>query len=322
MPERMNGGAADPADPKDVMLVVFHRDCLDGFTAAWAVRRMAMKAKVPIEIMDAAYGDAPPDDIQNRHVLIVDFSYPRAQLEAMAEAARSVTVLDHHRTAQQALEGLPEPLPFKMWTRKGYGIDQVARDGHKLTALFDMERSGAGLTFDFFFPGENRIRLINYVEDRDLWRKRIKGTDEVNAFLATYPFDFTVWDRIAEVLEDQMQRGRVLDVGQALLRQKARDIERTLTTCAHETTLDGHVVPCANVPAWMASDAGHVLASKVPDKFAITYFDRGDGMRIWSLRSGPDGMDVSEIAKKFGGGGHAHAAGFQSPISEERDSGH
>jgi nanoRNase/pAp phosphatase (c-di-AMP/oligoRNAs hydrolase) len=30
-----------------------------------------------------------------------------------------------------------------------------------------------------------------------------------------------------------------------------------------------------------------------------------------SLRSRDDGPDVSEIAKRFGGGGHEHAAGFR-----------
>ena len=30
-----------------------------------------------------------------------------------------------------------------------------------------------------------------------------------------------------------------------------------------------------------------------------------------SLRSRPDGIDVSELATKFGGGGHPHAAGFR-----------
>jgi hypothetical protein len=39
-----------------------------------------------------------------------------------------------------------------------------------------------------------------------------------------------------------------------------------------------------------------------------------DGEPIaFSLRSALDGLDVSEIAKRFGGGGHLHAAGFKRP---------
>lgn len=33
----------------------------------------------------------------------------------------------------------------------------------------------------------------------------------------------------------------------------------------------------------------------------------------YSLRSREGGVDVSEIAKQFGGGGHKHAAGFRLP---------
>jgi len=32
---------------------------------------------------------------------------------------------------------------------------------------------------------------------------------------------------------------------------------------------------------------------------------------VFSLRSQEGGIDVSEIAIKFGGGGHKHAAGFK-----------
>ena len=43
------------------------------------------------------------------------------------------------------------------------------------------------------------------------------------------------------------------------------------------------------------------------------YYDLGE-CRFFGLRSAPDGLDVAEIAEKFGGGGHKHAAGFR--ISE------
>ena len=35
--------------------------------------------------------------------------------------------------------------------------------------------------------------------------------------------------------------------------------------------------------------------------------------RTFSLRSADGGMDVSEVAKRYGGGGHAKAAGFTVP---------
>ena len=46
------------------------------------------------------------------------------------------------------------------------------------------------------------------------------------------------------------------------------------------------------------------------EPFAACYWDTPEG-RVFSLRSSSDGVDVSEIAKQFGGGGHKNAAGFK-----------
>jgi hypothetical protein len=37
---------------------------------------------------------------------------------------------------------------------------------------------------------------------------------------------------------------------------------------------------------------------------------------VFSLRSSANGLDVSEIARSFGGGGHRHAAGFRLSFDE------
>jgi oligoribonuclease NrnB/cAMP/cGMP phosphodiesterase (DHH superfamily) len=47
------------------------------------------------------------------------------------------------------------------------------------------------------------------------------------------------------------------------------------------------------------------------DFAVIWYYDHQDRINKISLRSFHDAVDVSEIAKEFGGGGHKKAAGFQ-----------
>jgi nanoRNase/pAp phosphatase (c-di-AMP/oligoRNAs hydrolase) len=66
-------------------------------------------------------------------------------------------------------------------------------------------------------------------------------------------------------------------------------------------------VPLVNCPHIYASEIGNILSKDNP--FSVTYYDSFDS-RKFSLRSLPDGLNVSSIAVKFGGGGHAHAAGF------------
>mgnify|MGYP001450666450 FL=1 len=68
----------------------------------------------------------------------------------------------------------------------------------------------------------------------------------------------------------------------------------------------GYQVPCVNTNS-LASEIGNDLAKGQP--FAAMYCDNAD-KRIFSLRSDVDGVDVANIAKLFGGGGHFHAAGF------------
>ncbi len=62
----------------------------------------------------------------------------------------------------------------------------------------------------------------------------------------------------------------------------------------------------------MSSEVCGSLAIENP--FAMSYFDTADGFRVFSLRSTPTGLDVGEIARRYGGGGHKHAAGFRIAI--------
>lgn len=78
-------------------LVIYHANCADGFTAAWAVRQ-AMDA----EFHPGVYGEAPPE-VAGRDVILVDFCYPFDVLMQLGLSARSVLVLDHHKSAEASL---------------------------------------------------------------------------------------------------------------------------------------------------------------------------------------------------------------------------
>ena len=67
-------------------ICIYHGNCADGFTAAWAVRR-----RFPgVECIAGVYG-APPPDVRDKHVIMVDFSYKRPVLEAMSADAKTIT---------------------------------------------------------------------------------------------------------------------------------------------------------------------------------------------------------------------------------------
>ena len=63
------------------------------------------------------------------------------------------------------------------------------------------------------------------------------------------------------------------------------------------------------------SEIGNELCRVYPDApFSATYCDR-KGVRSWSLRSVGD-FDVSEVARRYNGGGHRNSAGFATEIGE------
>jgi hypothetical protein len=75
--------------------------------------------------------------------------------------------------------------------------------------------------------------------------------------------------------------------------------------------MGGKDVLVVNSPHWM-SEIGNALSPKC-DFALIWYYDHETHQVKVSLRAHHDDADVSEVAKKFGGGGHRKAAGFALP---------
>lgn len=265
-------------------LCIYHGNCADGFGAAWVVRYALGEGNV--DFFAGHYGEAPPD-VTGLDVLIVDFSYKRPVLLEMARKANRITIIDHHKSAAEDLVDLPD----------------------NVEVIFDMERSGAIMTWDYFFFDATPPLLLSHIEDRDLWRFQMEGTRNIQACVFSYPYEFPVWD----VLMAMNLRDLRSD-GEAIERKHHKDIKELLKLCVRYMTIAGYKVPVANLPYTMSSDAGHVLAADWP--FAACYMDTPDG-RNFSLRSNRDGVDVAKVAQQYGGGGHRNAAGFSVPRDHE-----
>ena len=270
-----------------VPLVIYHYPCQDGFTAAWAVWR----SSPDWEFYPAKHGDPPPD-VTGRDVYFVDFSYKRPVILEMAAKANRIVILDHHKTAEADLVNLPE----------------------NVTVVFDMNKSGSHLAWNHFHP-DPVPSIIRIVEDRDLWRFKLPDTKAISAFLFSQPYDFETWSIYAKMLEDKYDREEIEGYGNVLLRKQAKDVDELLQN-KFTLSIGGHLVPAANLPYTFSSDAGHILAQGQP--FAATFYLDGISA-IFSLRSAEDGVDVSEIARVYGGGGHKHAAGFKVLYSFARE---
>lgn len=266
------------------VLCIYHGNCADGFAAAvvvgWAIKNVEFHAGVH---------QKPPPDVTGKDVILVDFSYKRPVLLEMAQQAENILILDHHKSAKEELIDLPG----------------------NVTTVFDMNRSGARITWDYYNGPEEPPMLIRHIEDRDLWRFNLEGTREIQAALFSYPYEFALW---GELLLSDPKKLRA--DGIAIERKHSKDIREFIGVAAYTMNIAGHDVPVLNVPYFYASDAGHIMAEGKP--FAACYWDTLDE-RVFSLRSRDDGIDVSLIAKQFGGGGHPHAAGFKVMLFSKND---
>ncbi|NNM97893.1 MAG: phosphoesterase [Candidatus Dormibacteraeota bacterium] len=253
----------------DRPLVVYHGDCPDGFGAAFAAWKLYGDQA---DYLPVSHGDTPPD-MRGRRVIVADFAYDRATSLSLFESADSLVILDHHRSA----EGEIGDLPF---------------------CVFDMDRSGAVMMWQHLHR-EPVPLLLQYVQDRDLWRNRLPESEEVSAALRARPFDFQTWDTI--------DIAQLRSEGRALLAYQRRMVDRI---AAHASPVEilGVKVPAVNSPI-LQSELGDRLVKGHP--FAAVWWQGAGEVARWSLRSSPAGLDVSEIAARYGGGGHRTAAGFK-----------
>lgn len=264
---------------------LYHANCPDGFAAAWVVWLDYGDAATYIPV---SYGKPLPEIPDGADVFIVDFSYPRDVLEALA-ARCQIHVIDHHVTAAEALKGFPH-------------------------ATFDLKKSGAVLTWEHLFPTRDVPELLLYVQDRDLWQWQLPASKEINAGLwRGTPRDFNAW----KFLRVQWDRGvttakdRLISAGEAIAHSDALTIE-TLTAHPHRMQILSYEVPAVNTPV-LQSEIGHRLLELHPHApFAAMWWSLDGGSIAYSLRARAGDFDVSQVAKEFGGGGHRAAAGFST----------
>jgi oligoribonuclease NrnB/cAMP/cGMP phosphodiesterase (DHH superfamily) len=268
-------------DSKDaVNVVIYHDNCIDGWSAAYIAKQKYPNA----ELLPQDYGLEPPyKKVEGKDVLVVDFSWnTREKNDKMASLAKSFFILDHHKTAQTRLKDAPY-------------------------AIFDMNRSGAGLTWDYLF-GLPRPLWIDYVEDRDLWRYRFPSSKEVNAYISTLPRTIKAWDSLSKLAIEQ-----AVQLGRGVLDYIEQNVQQTIGYAQNGRLLINekcYRVSMVNT-SWNHSDIGNRLAKNAD--IGVVWFECKNDMIQFSLHSVGE-IDVSEIAEIFDGGGHKNASGFNLSV--------
>lgn len=260
-----------------MIYVLYHDPCVDGFASAYAAW-FAMRDQA--KYIGVSHGQPLPEIKNCNRIIILDFCYPRQVLQDLLNKCE-VIVIDHHRTAREELEAVK-------------GLTYVK---------FDMNHSGARLTWDYFNGSIPRHWFIDYVEDRDLFKNKLDFTHEIAAALSLYPKTFEDWELLKGLKQTMITQGlSILQYRDSLVANLANDAK--LTT---HGKFEG--IPTVNVPAILSSDIGNYLLRKYPEApFIAMYQDISRSSRKWSLHSNK--VDVSRVVLEFGGTGHKNVAGY------------
>ena len=270
-------------EPTSVNCVIYHANCNDGFGAAYSAWKLLGNR---CEYIPCVHGETPPD-VTGKKVAILDYSFSNKVTKKLMKQAESLIVIDHHKSNMVEL--------------------------HDLTnTIFDLNKSGAMLAWEFFHPGKEPPKFIQYIEDRDLWKWELPYSKEFSAAFDMVPWDFDEYEKFEDdsVFDDAVKRG-------SYILAYSKTVMKKVCDKAVRRSYKDMDVMVVNSSHWI-SEIGANLA-KDCDFAMIWYYDHDEKNYRCSLRAFHDTVDVSEIAKQFNGGGHRKAAGFTLPFTKHPD---
>jgi len=277
--------------PNEVDVVIYHSPCQDGFTCCSIANMYYKSIQKEVEYIGAShrYHNFPKlfEKIKNKNILICDFSYKKDIMTEIMKITKNVLIIDHHISAMEELIGIPVS-----------------------NKIFDMKHCGAYLTWNYFFPEMETPLFVKYVEDNDIWTKKMYMTREITAYISLLDFDLELYGELLLQNEEYFEKN-VIEKGKILLLQENKQIEIMLkksTVKMIEYNDNIYFVGMCNSTV-NPNETGNKMLEKYDCNFSIVYSIKDNQYNI-SFRSDDQRTDVHKIAKTCnGGGGHRNASG-------------
>lgn len=313
--------------PNEVDCVVYHSRCGDGFGGAYTFWRYLKENGVNVGTSATTLACNDDDDergdvlfipyshlndasyvrqniiphLKDRNVVYVDVCPKDELFEEMLQTPTRAIVLDHHESALKTTEKFNKEFVFER-------------------CHIDQTHSGAIIAWQYCYPTTETPTFLQYIEDRDIWKWSYEEQSRpfTDALYGSIPYEFEAYSAFEDI--DNVQK--LIQEGKTLEKYKAIDVAISSQKALESmVTIDGtdYAVYIINTTNHI-SDLGHELASKRCERlgrecdFAMLWYHDSirDQIKI-SLRSDSDRenpVNVSEIARYFGGGGHKCASGF------------
>ena len=247
-----------------------------------------LKQENTIIFYPAGYGRNILPSFKNRNVLMCDISFPKQTIDTIIKDASGFLLIDHHESAEKELVSLD-----------------------KKYKIFDMNHSGAWLTWKYFFPEEPVPLLVKYIQSRDIWTKDMENTDAFAYWFDTIPQKFEEYEKY---LDEEKLMDAIKNKG--LVYQELNDfyVKNCITYAVPKFTKIGenfYFVVYLNGTI-LKSDLGNKLINefKMANFSAVYTINDKTNSTAFSLRSSDKHTNVAEVAHLMGGGGHRNASGL------------
>lgn len=300
-----------PSARRAIQVISHGPSCLDGVVAAAAVARFYEGQRVVTRLVANNDSDRVLQELELRtggeddEIWVTDLSWNSTatgeHLTELAQKGARVYWIDHHRTAVGRADALEFKVPFT---------------GRVLTEQY----SAARLTYNYLrrraatLPAARARAFEEFAvfaaiaDDHDRWVHRIPGSEDWALAVQTLG-GAESYREILRLREPKMTRRlrAALEAGKEAM---AKSLELARSTMVDRMLNNGVKVRSACCFGYSSEVAAALYEGQA--RTVIALFDlRSQGV---SLRRSPDcEIDLSALARVFGGGGHAAAAGFATP---------
>lgn len=291
--------------------IVYHDRCVDGTCSLCILHKyLDENGSSDTVLIPGNYDNLDNifnHELADRDVFFVDFSLKPQEMELLSKRVKQIKVIDHHDSTVSNYQNFLSSASAKDGFQRGLFKPNVE-------LVLDKERSGALMTWDYFYKTP-APKAVQYVSDGDLFDFHLP---ETRSFYSRVAMNQLTEQSMADLIWASPQKlQQFVDEGNLLQKQYLEMCRKDASTASDLTIrVDnqewrGDFVVSSRE---MRNDVAHILYMKNHQFVAVlTGFD-GDNYSI-SFRSKnhrlhKDTVDVEQLAKKFGGGGHASSSGI------------
>jgi len=293
-----------------VEMICFHHNDLDGRAAAAVVNWAFEHINEKLLFVEVNYKDSFPYDMisKNESVWLVDYSLKLDGMLKLYAITKNVIIIDHHKTAVDMMNELEEKIP-----------EGLVKDLFNIQSLVRSGVSACELTWDYLYHCVRPMpRALKWIGDRDVWKWEYLETKAFTAGMMIEDQDpkSHIWKiLLAGGKPEASKVQQIISNGEVCLKFIEKQRAQIREANMFEARLDGQRCLALNVgyPVFSSELFGEELKDY---PFGVGFSFDGTTY-TYQLRSekNPETsqqIDVSEIAKKHGGGGHLGSAGFFS----------